>query len=217
VVEQVAFLAREDKRVDKRSGVSQRLPISTLELVISSAERRALVHGESVAVARVGDLYTAMPGITGKLELEYEGEMKGADAVAREIVRQAVKKVFDKEFGEVNTQQVEQWFNLGGTVRLGDAQASAVAWKELEAIQGLKEKLKPLGVAKDASAAEWLSAAEFLLEGMYAHKRLSRNEERGFSAAERMKQDAKSAAEKSVERRERETVTARERTRRGFN
>src|SRR5450432_1873157 len=31
-VEQVAFLARDDKRVDKRSGVSQRLPISTLEL-----------------------------------------------------------------------------------------------------------------------------------------------------------------------------------------
>ena len=42
VVEQVAFSAREDKKVDKRSGVSQRLPISTLELVVSNAERRAL-------------------------------------------------------------------------------------------------------------------------------------------------------------------------------
>ena len=34
IVEQVAFSAREDKKVDKRSGVSQRLPISTMELVI---------------------------------------------------------------------------------------------------------------------------------------------------------------------------------------
>src|SRR6516162_8032437 len=42
IVEQLAFLAREDKRVDKRSGVSQRLPISVLENVVSNAERRAL-------------------------------------------------------------------------------------------------------------------------------------------------------------------------------
>src|SRR5262249_27145375 len=42
IVEQVAFLARADKRIDKRSGVSQRLPISTMENIISNAERRAL-------------------------------------------------------------------------------------------------------------------------------------------------------------------------------
>ncbi|HEY4009840.1 MAG TPA: sigma 54-interacting transcriptional regulator, partial [Acidobacteriaceae bacterium] len=81
VIEQVAFTAREDKKVDKRSGVSQRLPIATLELATSNAERRALLHGETRVVPRVGDLYTALPGITGKLELEYEGEMKGADTV----------------------------------------------------------------------------------------------------------------------------------------
>jgi magnesium chelatase subunit I len=72
VIEQVAFTAREDKKVDKRSGVSQRLPISTLELAVSNAERRALLHGESRIAPRVGDLFTALPGITGKLELEYE-------------------------------------------------------------------------------------------------------------------------------------------------
>src|ERR1700730_3170239 len=48
IVEQLAFLAREDKRVDKRSGVSQRLPISALENVISNAERRALQDGETL-------------------------------------------------------------------------------------------------------------------------------------------------------------------------
>src|SRR5215471_9217025 len=98
IVEQLAFLAREDKKVDKRSGVSQRLPISVLENVVSNAERRALKAGESMAVPRVTDLYSAMPAITGKLELEYEGELKGGDAVAREIIRAAVGKVFSKHF-----------------------------------------------------------------------------------------------------------------------
>src|SRR6266702_6318088 len=46
IVEQIAFNAREDKKVDKRSGVSQRLPITTMELVVSNAERRALIHNE---------------------------------------------------------------------------------------------------------------------------------------------------------------------------
>ena len=84
IVEQIAFAAREDKRVDKRSGVSQRLPISTMENVISNAERRALRNGESTVVPRVGDIYSAMPAITGKLELEYEGELRGADTVVRD-------------------------------------------------------------------------------------------------------------------------------------
>src|SRR5438105_11386763 len=74
VVEQLAFLAREDKRVDKRSGVSQRLPISVLENVVSNAERRALKAKDDVAVPRITDIYSALPSITGKLELEYEGE-----------------------------------------------------------------------------------------------------------------------------------------------
>ena len=60
IVEQLAFLAREDKKVDKRSGVSQRLPISVLENVVSNAERRALRAGETVAVPRVLDIYSAL-------------------------------------------------------------------------------------------------------------------------------------------------------------
>src|SRR5207245_555127 len=77
LVERVAFEAREDKRVDKRSGVSQRLPIAVLENVISNAERRAIVTKEKSVVPRVSDVYAALPAITGKLELEYEGELQG--------------------------------------------------------------------------------------------------------------------------------------------
>src|ERR1035437_2104532 len=70
VVEQIAFVARDDKRIDKRSGVSQRLPISTVENVLSNAERRAIRSGEKLVVPRVGDIYAALPAMTGKLELE---------------------------------------------------------------------------------------------------------------------------------------------------
>ena len=41
-----------------------------------SHRRRKLV------VPRISDIYAALPAITGKLELEYEGEMKGADTLA---------------------------------------------------------------------------------------------------------------------------------------
>ncbi|WP_109488401.1 magnesium chelatase [Occallatibacter savannae] len=185
VVEQVAFTAREDKRVDKRSGVSQRLPISTMELVISNAERRALVNNESPAVPRISDIYAALPGITGKLELEYEGEMRGADTVVRELITTAVGKIYDRYFSETNTQQIEQWFNLGGTVKLDDNQPSSAALADLRKIQGLFEKLSPLETKVSDEAPRAVAAAEFLLEGLVAHRKLSRSEERGFTAAEK--------------------------------
>jgi magnesium chelatase subunit I len=185
VVEQVAFSARDDKRVDKRSGVSQRLPISTMELVVSNAERRALVNGEKVAVPRISDIYSALPGITGKLELEYEGEMRGADTVVRELIRNAAGKIYDRYFSDTNTQQIEQWFNLGGTVKLDDNQSSSAAMSDLKKIQGLFEKLGPLEVKASADAPVVVAAAEFLLEGLVAHRKLSRSEERGFAAPEK--------------------------------
>jgi magnesium chelatase subunit I len=219
IVEQIAFAAREDKKVDKRSGVSQRLPISTMELVVSNAERRAFLHDETLTVPRVGDIYAALPGISGKIELEYEGEMRGADTVIREIIRQSVATVFDQYFTGTNTQQIEQWFNLGGTVQLNDAQPSAGSLAELQQIQGLFEKLTPLNINGKTKPEVAVSAAEFLLEGMYAHKRISRSEERSFSAAEK-KQRVDQASQYAERMREREIErdeAARNRTRRGFN
>src|SRR5438132_2251832 len=70
VVEAIAFKARADQRIDKRSGVSQRLPISCLENVLSNAERRSIVADEEHIVPRVADIYSALPAITGKIELE---------------------------------------------------------------------------------------------------------------------------------------------------
>jgi magnesium chelatase subunit I len=185
IVEQIAFAARDDKKVDKRSGVSQRLPISTMELVLSNAERRALLNGESTVMPRVSDIYAAMPGITGKLELEYEGEMRGADTVVQDLIRTAVGKIYDRYFAEIDTQQIELWFNLGGTVKLDDSQPSSAALEDLKQIQGLFEKLAPISVQASDPPAVLVAAAEFLLEGMVAHRKLSRNEEHGFAAQER--------------------------------
>jgi len=105
LVEEIAFQARDDKRVDKRSGVSQRLPITVLESIVSSAEQRATRTREKCVVARIADLYAALPAITGKLELEYEGELKGAETIARELIRTAIGRVFTKHFSEVNSSR----------------------------------------------------------------------------------------------------------------
>ncbi|MFB3915689.1 MAG: magnesium chelatase [Terriglobales bacterium] len=185
VIEQVAFCAREDKRVDKRSGVSQRLPISCMENVISNAERRAIEHKEEYVVPRVGDVYAAMPAITGKLELEYEGEVRGADTVVRDLIRTAVAKTFDTYFSGTNMQQVVQWFELGGEIKLKDSAAARDVLEPLNSIQGLTEKLAALGVKSKDRPEVQVSAAEFVLEGLYAHKRIGRNEERVFTASEK--------------------------------
>jgi magnesium chelatase subunit I len=198
VVERIAFAAREDKKIDKRSGVSQRLPISSLENVISNAERRAIRHKESVVVPRIGDIYAALPAITGKLELEYEGEMKGADYVGRELIRSAIAKTYDQYFSGVNMQQVIQWFDLGGEIQLAEGAPAAEVLQSLRNIQGLMDKLTRVNVGPKDSAESQVSAAEFALEGLHAHKRIGRNEERVFSAGEK----APKVAEKPFEREE---------------
>jgi magnesium chelatase subunit I len=206
VVERIAFLAREDKKIDKRSGVSQRLPISVLENVISNAERRALRNAEKTIVPRIGDVYAALPSITGKLELEYEGEMRGADTVARELVRAAVAKTYDGYFKDLNMQQVVQWFDLGGEIKLADTAGAQEILEGVRNIQGLTDKLSPLGIKKNEKPEALVSAAEFVLEGLHAHRRIGRTEERVFSADKQAKRP-----ERPIERSEDEPPPLRNR------
>jgi magnesium chelatase subunit I len=188
IIECIAFLAREDKKVDKRSGVSQRLPITCLENVVSSAEHRAIRNKEPLVVPRVSDVYAALPSLTGKLELEYEGELKGADAVARELIRAAVGRVYTRYFDGANVSRIVQWFELGGTLKMRDAQPAAEIIKQLDGIQGLKEVAAVLTKGLPDDPAVRVSAAEFVLDGLYAHRRISRNEEVGYLAEERKRE-----------------------------
>jgi len=199
VIERIAFAARDDKKVDKRSGVSQRLPISAIENVVSNAERRALTHQEKLIVPRISDIYAALPAITGKLELEYEGEMKGADHVSRELIRTAVAKAYDTHLHGVNMNQVVQWFDLGGEIQLSDNAGAEEVLEGLRQIQGLMEKLVKLNVGPKDSAEMQVSAAEFVLEGLHAHKKIGRSEERVFTAGEK---PVKVAEKPSFEREE---------------
>ena len=203
VIEQIAFVAREDKRIDKRSGVSQRLPISAMENVISNAERRAIRSGEKLVVPRVGDIYAAMPAMTGKLELEYEGELKGADNVVREIIRAAVARTYDSYFhGNSNMNQVVQWFDLGGEIQLRDSAGAQEMLHKLRGIQGLLDKLSALGLTGKEPSEMLVSGAEFILEGLYAHKRIGRSEERTFTAGEKQPRREKPNIREEDEERE---------------
>ncbi len=195
VVEEIAFQAREDKRVDRRSGVSQRLPITTLESLVSSAEQRAARNGEKSVVARVADVYAALPAITGKMELEYEGELKGADTIARELIRAAVGRVFSKHFTDINFQPVIQWFEMGGELKLPDLATTTDRHQQLSKIQGLMEHVNRLGVEDRKGPGPAAAAAEMILEGLWAHRRIGRSEERGYYAEKPKLPDQRDARE----------------------
>jgi len=177
VVEAIAFKARADQRIDKRSGVSQRLPISCLENVVSNAERRAILSGDTNVVPRIADVYAAIPSITGKIELEYEGELKGAKTIARDLIRQSVQMVFRKFFPATDFKEITDWFEAGGSVKFSDDDPERTVTAALAVVPGLTEKAKVLGGG--------VAAAEFVLEGLHSIDKVARNEERGYSAMER--------------------------------
>jgi magnesium chelatase subunit I len=183
-VEELAFQARQDRRVDKRSGVSQRMPISVLESVISNAERRALAADESTVVPRIIDIYAALPSMTGKLELEYEGELKGADVIGRELIRSAVANVFDGHFPDADTRQIVEWFDLGGSLNLGDLESAADVVSEARKVQGLLDMARLTGLAAGAPPPVLAAAVDFVLEGLYAQKKISRSDGRGFHGSD---------------------------------
>ncbi|MGE0042861.1 MAG: magnesium chelatase [Vicinamibacterales bacterium] len=184
VVEEAAFQARQDRRIDKRSGVSQRMPISVLESAVSNAERRAFAGGETPAVPRVTDVYLALPAMTGKFELEYEGELKGAETVGRELVRGAVSVIFDGYFPDADVRPIVEWFDLGGALSLGDSAPAAQVIESARAVQGLVDLARTAGIPADAPAPLLAAAIDFVLEGLYAKKKISRSDDRGYHAAE---------------------------------
>jgi magnesium chelatase subunit I len=185
LVERIAFEARGDKRVDRRSGVSQRLPISVLENVVSNAERRALAHREKEAVPRVADLYAALPSITGKLELEYEGELQGAETIAKELIRRAALRTCMDRIGEeedVRLDAIVAWFDQGSALKISGDEKSEAAVKAFALVPGLLALVHDSGLAPAKDVPMEVAASELVLEALAAQKRISRNEEIGWSA-----------------------------------
>jgi magnesium chelatase subunit I len=180
LVERVAFEAREDPRVDRKSGVSQRLPITVLENAVSSAERRAVLAGATRAVPRVSDVHAAVSAITGKLELEYEGELQGAATVARELIRKAAGSVLDERADDLSFDDVVGWFDGGGVLRISSDEPAEVCLAGFDQVTGLVESTVAAGLAEEGDAERTVAACELVLEGLAAWRRITRNEELGW-------------------------------------
>jgi magnesium chelatase subunit I len=175
-VERIAFLAREDKRVDQRSGVSQRMPIAVMETIVSNAERRALRHGEDVAVPRVADIYAALPAITGKMELEYEGELHGPDKIARELIQQSCSHAFDVRAGGADVDDIVEYFETGGALQVGEDSSGSACVQGFETVPGLLDMIAHVGLAPTtANDGVRAAACELVLEALVAQRRITRN------------------------------------------
>jgi magnesium chelatase subunit I len=195
IIEYIAQEARESELIDQKSGVSARLPISCLELMISNAERRARKFGETKYVLRIADLQAVLPAVTGKIELVYEGEQEGLTNVAKILVGKAVKKVFDKYFPlpdakrkkasalkDEELEKILNWFaknNLASIESMGTNRKYVESLSKLEAIESFVKKYFPADELKDELVLA--VAKEFVLEALYQSSYLSK-----FEANERV-------------------------------
>src|SRR5690349_13089284 len=188
-IEQIAFEARDDQRIDKHSGVSQRLPITVMESVVSNAERRALMTDEQQIVPRIADIYAAIPSMTGKMELEYEGEQVGATRIAKDLIKRAAGEIFEGYFVGIDFAQAVAWFDQGNNVRLADTASAEECMLLLESVPELIDTaLIPFDFNR-SNADQTVAACEFALEGLYAENKISRNEEGGYTAVTKAKKD----------------------------
>ncbi|MGH7491162.1 MAG: magnesium chelatase [bacterium] len=186
IIEQLAVEARRSEFVDQKSGVSARLTISMLENVVSNAERRNYATGDHELVARICDLYAALPAVTGKIELVYEGEQEGILNVAKGLLGKAIKHVFLGYFpepyaamkkGETLYRKVTGFFKNGRTIDLSDALSQQEYFRILQSIEGLRElTIQFLPGAKELNPLQLAVGMEFVLEGLHQNSMLSRDE-----------------------------------------
>jgi magnesium chelatase subunit I len=160
-----------------------------MESVVSNAERRSLLTDEGEVVPRIADIYAAIPSMTGKMELEYEGEQIGANRIAKDLIKRAAGEIFEGYFVGIDFAQAVAWFDQGNNVRLADTASAEECMLLLESVPELIETaLIPFDFNRK-DAAQTIAACEFALEGLYADNKISRNEEGGYTAVTKTKKD----------------------------
>jgi magnesium chelatase subunit I len=185
LIEQIAFEARQSEYVDIKSGVSARLPISAYENVLSAAERRTLINGEKSAYVRISDFVGAIPAITGKVELVYEGEQEGPGIVAHNLVGKAIRTQFVNYFPnpeEFRRQPKEKnpfkpiinWFEEGHKADILNDQDEDSFKKSLLEIPGLKSLVERFHKNIDNPTLYFLM--EFALHGLAEFSLLSKKQ-----------------------------------------
>jgi magnesium chelatase subunit I len=195
IVEQVAFEARKSEFVDQKSGVSARLTIAAMENLVSNAERRAILLGDAVIVPRICDLAHVLPGMTGKLELVFEGEQEGTVKVSKALVGKAVRETFKKYFPDPLKKRVRpsqeqggkpvaddpeygkiiQWFEAGNVAEISDDMPLERYARELEKVKGLRECTKRNMPDVD-DRHEFPSVMEFVLDGLHQNSKIAKDE-----------------------------------------
>jgi len=185
LIEEISIAARESDLVDQSSGVSARVAISAIELLVSNLERRQLRTGDDPVWPRICDLPLLAPAITGKIEMVYEGEQQGAEVVVRKLVGAAVLKTFQAKFPEIGREAgsggeddtgpyapILAWFAAGHAVQVSDETPFAEHLAELERVPGLLE----LAATRGESAEERAFWAELVLEGLHQAVKLGRQD-----------------------------------------
>lgn len=196
MVEQIAFEARKSEFVDQKSGVSARLTISAMENLVSNAERRAILLGDEIIVPRICDLPHVLPGMTGKIELVFEGEQEGSVKVGKALIGKAVRETFKKYFPDPlkkrqrNVQdpqggratlddpeynKILQWFESGNKIEIADDMPLAEYTRELDKVKGLRELTKRHMGDVDEKL-ELPSVMEFVLDGLHQSSKIAKDE-----------------------------------------
>ncbi|SHH41353.1 MoxR family ATPase [Winogradskyella jejuensis] len=182
LLEQISFEARESEYVDVKSGVSARMSITAFENLLSTAERRALINGDTNTAVRLSDFIGIIPAITGKVELVYEGEQEGADFVANALLDNAIKTLFPRYFPKVEKLQkqdeetpyddlISWFFNSDGFELLDDDNDTTYKSKldEVKPLDALLADYQP-----DIDNRDVYFEKEFILWGLTQFKKLSK-------------------------------------------
>jgi len=154
-----------------------------MENVVSNAERRAISTGDAEGVPRISDIYAALPAITGKIELEYEGELVGGSVIARELIRRAADATFQERAGGVNVDDIIMWFDEGGALRVPDDARADVVLKGFRVVPDLTRLVHHVGLASEDDAPTAVAACELVLEALVARKKISRSDGGQYSRA----------------------------------
>ncbi|MBL7472266.1 MoxR family ATPase [Robertkochia sediminum] len=183
LIEQIAFEARESEFIDHKSGVSARMSITIFENLMSTAERRMLLNNEDKGTVRLSDFMGVVPAITGKVELVYEGEQEGAAFVANNLIVSAVKTLFPEYFPKIEKlekqgeatpyDEILQWFFEGSGFELQDDLPDHEYKTLLDTVRPVDTVLSQY--QPDVSDQDRYFMKEFLLWGLAAHKKLSKN------------------------------------------
>lgn len=183
LIEQIAIEARGSEFVDEKSGVSARLTISAYENLISAAERRLYLNGESNTMVRVADLIGVIPAITGKVELVYEGEQEGAGLVAYNLIGKAIRTQFVNYFPSPEQKKKDKkgnpyvlplaWFGEGNVLDILASQPDKEYKTLLHSVPGLEEVVTQLVTNLPEKEKEFFM--EFALHGLAEYSQLSKN------------------------------------------